>query len=258
MIKSNLPSLVPARERFKREITLLSKGFSDPAWKGGKLTVYPWDTAIDDFLLERSRKKHDTVVFELLPKLCNLNGGDVNNFVLSEATTILLVSRSISRENKLMLMLTCPDCGHDWQEEIIVPDQLEKVGEKDDAYPGWDLIKLPCTDVVKCRPLLIRDELSIMNRTDRSVSDRIARIVTAIISINDSQPDDLAELLTWYNALPPQDTEYLEKQQNLLSPHLSTTVTVQCPKKQCKREWEHTFPLDENFFRPRLGAKNRS
>lgn len=255
-IKSNLSSLAPARERFKREITLLSKGFSDPAWAGGKLTVYPWDSSIDDYLLERSRKKRDTIVFDLLPKLCNLNGGDVNNFVMSEVTTVLLISRSISRENKLILSLTCPECGHEFREEVIVPDQLEKVGEKDDKYPGWDLIKLPCTDVVKVRPLLIKDELSITERTDRSVSDRIAHVVSAIIAINDTQPDDLSELLIWYKALPPKDAEYLEQQQNLLSPHLSTTITAICPKPQCKKEWSHTFPLDENFFRPSLGAKS--
>ena len=251
-IKSNLPSLAPSRERFKREITLLSKGFSDPAWAGGLITVYPWDSSTDDFLLERSKKRRDTVIFDILPKLCNLNGGDVNNFVVSEVTTILLVARSIARENKLNLNLKCPECQHEWQDELIVPDQLEKVGEKPDSYPGWDLITLPCTDVVKVRPLLIRDELAIMGRPDRSVSDRVAHTVTSIISINDSKPDDTQELLAWQRALPPKDADFLFKKLNLLTPHLSTQLSIDCPK--CQHEWKHIFPLDENFFRPSLGT----
>lgn len=253
-IKSNLPSLVPARDRFKREITLLSHGFSNPtAWPDGKLIVYPWGNEVDDFLLQRSRKgRKDSILFDLLPKICDMNGGKIEEFVVSEVISVLLVSRSISRDNKLELRLSCTECSNEFQEELKVPEQLERVGEKSPDYLGYDLITLPCKDVVKMRPLLVRDSMLIMSRTNRDVSDRIAGIITGITAINDSTPDDMMELVTWFKALPPRDAEVLEEQQDKLSPHLSTEVGVQCPK--CSAEFLHRFSLDESFFRPSVRA----
>jgi hypothetical protein len=44
-IKTNMKSLQPRRQVYKRELNLLSKGFSAPkAWPEGKITIYPWDS----------------------------------------------------------------------------------------------------------------------------------------------------------------------------------------------------------------------
>ena len=249
-LKSNLPSLTPAREKFKRDVKLLSGGFSAPdAFPDGMITVYPWDSNVDDWLMERSKGgRKDQILFDLLPKICNLNGCDIKKFVVGDINTVLLVARSIPKDNKLILNLKCPKCNHSFTETLPLPDGLEKVGEKPAGYNGVDVITLPdCKDIVEVRPLLVEDEMAIMSRSDKkNITDRQAHLISAIKSIN-ATTGDVAELYAWLMAIHPKDLAFLESQIDLFTPHLGMTVNIQCPA--CGHEFVHTLQLDAEFFR---------
>jgi len=252
-IKSNMPSLVPARDRFKQEITLLSGGFANPkAFPEGKITVYPWDYEIDEFLIQRARKgRKETLLFDLVPKLCDLNGCTVPNFVMGDVNTILMVSRSIARDNQISYVSECPACGHKEKENLRVPDQLERLGEKKTDYAGSDSITLPvCKDVVAVRPLLVQDIEHIQDRDDVSkgqISDKVAGIIAGVVTINGTKADTMTELATWFKALHPKDAAYLEQQQDMLTPHLGTNIHHKCSK--CEKMFDHPIALDADFFR---------
>ena len=255
-IKTNLKSLTPRRQAFKKAIMLPSHGFSNPtAWPDGQITVYPWDSSVDDFLLEANRKSsaRQNVLFELVGKLCDLNGGQLDDFVADETNIILLVSRALAQDNTITYTSVCPYCNAKEQERVKVPDELEKVSEKKPGYPGFDLITLPeCKDVVKVRPLLIKDERIIMERPalERTkISDNTLRNLMRVVTINDSTADKLAELQEWYEALPPKDARYLEEQSRELSPHLNTVLVHTCAKQDCNREFRHNLTFDQDFFR---------
>ena len=103
-IKTNLKSLTPRRQAFKKQIQLPSHGFSNPqAWPDGLLNVYPWDSEIDDYLVEVAKKSSkQTVLFDLVAKLCDLNGGLLDDFVADETNIILLVSRALVQDNTIL------------------------------------------------------------------------------------------------------------------------------------------------------------
>lgn len=255
-IKTNLKSLTPRRQAFKKAIVLPSHGFSSPqAWPNGQITVYPWDSTVDDFLLEASRKSSakQNVLFDLVALLCDLNGGKLDDFVADETNIILLVSRALAQDNTILYTSVCPFCNAKEQEKVKVPDELEKVSEKQADYPGFDVITLPdCKDVIKVRPLLIADERAILERSGAErakISDNTLRTLMRVVTINDSKPDTLAELKEWFDALPPKDARYLEEQARELSPHLNTLIPHVCANPTCAREFKHNLTFDQDFFR---------
>ena len=99
-IKTNLKSLAPRRQVYKREITLLSHGYNNQkAWPDGKLTVYPWDNTIDQWLVDNLRRlSRQDLVYGLLKNCCDLNGGPVDDFIADEINVVLLVSRALTTD----------------------------------------------------------------------------------------------------------------------------------------------------------------
>ena len=252
-ITTKMTSMTPVRERMKKEITLVSGGYSSPlTFPAGKITVYPWDNVIDDYLYGRARTgSKDTVLFDLIPKVCNLNGCSVDQFVVGDVNTVLLTSRAMLRDSVVKVDATCPACNTKFVQSLNVPDQLEKVGEKSEGYPGFDVVTLPvCQDVLKIRPLTIGDEKSILNRTDLRVSDRVAHIMAGIVSINETRPDTPEELVIWLAALHPKDFTFLEQSQDKIIPRLSDVVTIGCESESCNHSFKVQLNLDLDFFRP--------
>lgn len=247
--------MAPRRQQYKREITLVSHGFNNPAaWPDGKITVYPWDNAIDQWLVDNVRKyaKQD-LVYGLLGYCCDLNKGSVDDFVADEINVVLLVSRALTTEGIVTYNSVCPYCGVKKQEKIKVPDELEKVGEKTAGYPGFDTITLPMVnDVVMLRPLLVRDEKVISGRTDETrkiIPDAELRTVMRVVSINDSKPDTLDELVIWFRALHARDAKFLEDEGRRITPHLNTNIPHVCDETECGRTFTHTLTFDQEFFR---------
>lgn len=261
--QSKLTNLASRREKFQKRITLLSGGFARPeSFPKGEITVYPWDTQIDDWLADRAKKGDQTMVlYELCGKLCDLNGCPLDRFVIGDVNTVLLVSRSIRYNSIIEYEAACPYCGWRSDEQIGIPDELGRVGEKSTGYPGYDRIELPdCKDVVDIRPLMVKDERMISTRDDISkklITDHVMHILTPIVAINDGRPDGFEPLYTWFNALPPQDAEYLEQKENELYPHLDTDIPHTCDR--CSKRFVHALDFSKEFFRtslkPGKGAK---
>lgn len=254
-IKTNLKSLTPRRQVYKREITLLSHGYSDTAaWPDGKITVYPWDNTVDQFLLENVRKlSRQELVYGLLRKCCDLNGGNIDNFIADEINIVLLVSRALSTDGIVTYVSVCPHCGFRKQEQIKVPDSLEKVGEKTPDYPGYDIITLPVVqDVVKLRPLTVKDEKLIMGRpeeTRKAVPDSELRTLMRIMTVNDGKPEALDELLIWYRALHARDSKFVEEKGREITPHLNVNILHVCDEPDCGKKFTHPLSFDQDFFR---------
>lgn len=251
-IKTNMTELTPRRERFKREIQLLSGGYTDrQAFPSGMITIYPWDSSIDAWFQDRAMKgRQDTIFIDLFQKLCNLNGCPVDKFVSGDVFTVLMVSRALRTQNTLSYVAKCPACGHAESEKIVVPDELEKVGEKSLDYPGYDDITLPvCKDDVRISPLLVGQERSISESNDQDkMPNQLARVLYSIQLVGGGEPESIDEALEWYQALDPQDLDYLETQINEHNPHLDQEIHHKCDK--CGEEFSHTLALDQEFFRP--------
>lgn len=254
-IKTNLKSMTPRRQMYKREITLLSHGYTSPAtWPDGKLTVFPWDNAIDQWLMDNMRKLNkQQLALGLLGHCCNLNGGDIDNFVAEEINVVLLVSRALSTDGVVAYTSVCPFCGAKKKETIRVPDELEKIGEKSPDYKGYDTITLPeVQDVVNLRPLTVRDEKLIVNRDEtakKTVPDSELRTVMRVVTINESKPDNLEELVVWFRALHTKDAKFLEDEGRRITPHLNTAVPHICDDTDCNRKFTHPLTFDQDFFR---------
>lgn len=254
-IKTHLKSMTPRRQQYKREITLLSHGYTNQqAWPDGKLTIYPWDNTIDQYLVENVRKQSkQELVFSLLRLCCDLNGGKIDDFVADEINVVLLVSRALSSDGVVVYTARCPHCGATKEETIKVPDELEKVGEKSTDYPGFDIITLPAsTDVIKVRPLLVVDEKAIIGRDDlkrKEVSDAELRTLMRVVAINDSKPDTLEELVVWFRALHAKDAKMLEDKGRELTPHLNTVVPHVCDDADCGKKFNFPLNFDQEFFR---------
>jgi hypothetical protein len=256
-IKSNMSSLKSRREVYKRDITLISKGYFAPTcFPEGKITVYPWDSLVDDWMAEHARKGHaQTMMFDLVEKLSNLNGCRIDDFLIGEVNLVLLVARSILDANVLILDLTCTHCQKKGQTKVSVPDELAKIGEKPIGYPGYDTITLlGSNDVVCVRPLTVGDDKFIDARDPlekKIIGDSTARLLRAIRSINDTQPDDMQEAFEWYSALPPKDAADLSKFQRENVPHLSPVLEFQCD--DCGKFFKQGLDFNREFFR-HLGA----
>lgn len=257
-IKSNVKNYVPARQAFKQEIMLLSRGYANPeAFPEGKITVFPWDSEVDEWIQQRVRKANkNRLLWELCEKLCGLNGTKIEDFVVGDVHTVILVARSIIHKNQIRYSPVCPHCTTvNPEDTVVVPDELEKIGEKDADYPGWDVVVLgECKDHVKIRPLRVSDEIAIDSRTQEQkkvISDHLAHILAAIVTIGDGKeegaPESMQELFMWWQSLHPQDKLTLEQAQDQLFPHLGTSIRHQC--ETCGREFDHELQLNQDFFR---------
>jgi hypothetical protein len=263
MLKSNMTDLRSRKEKFKVEITLPSRGFVNrSAFPNGKITVYPWDSATDSWLMETMQttpaSQRETVLFKLMERLCNLNGCLLKDFVVGDVNAVLLVARSLQSENKVDYLATCPTCGTEEEDSIVIPDELQVIGAKDNAYTGTDKVTLPvCQDVVETRPLRIGDVMDILTRTPENkeiVADNLALQLLPVVSVNGTLPEKTEELLEWHNALAPKDLAQLEKAIEDSTPHFDQAIMQQCPNPACRRVFPFRMVLDADFFRTgRLG-----
>ena len=258
-IKTNLKSMAPRREAFKRELVLMSKGAGNRlAWPGGKITVYPWDSSIDDLVLNGAKSGNPrNLLFEILEKVSSMNG-KTDDFYADEINLVLLASRALANDGTIAYTSTCPapGCGNKTQETIRVPDELEPVAEKADDWPGYDDIKLPKSgDYVRLRPVQIKDEKIIAQRLTPqrlAVPDSLLRILMHVELIGTDgkewgKPETLEELHGWYNALPPKDAKFLAEQERALSPHANTVIAHKCDV--CGTHFTHLLTFDTDFFR---------
>jgi len=258
-IKTNLKSLTPASERFKKEIPLLSGGYSAPElFPNGTVVVHPWDTEVSAWLASDRMLQPGRLLYALTGRLTGFNDAQMQKFVAGEITLVLLVARAVANEQMINYVARCPLCGEPEPCSIAVPDKLARVGEKPAGYAGWDEITLPdVKDVLRIRPLLVADELAIADRPRITgavePSDTGARLMASIISINGSTPDSLEELKQYYFALSPKDLQFFTSEFDRLTPHLDTRLHQECPK--CKNRFVHELTFDEEFFRSSGGGR---
>ncbi len=248
-----MASLLPRRQTYAKAWKLLSGGYVNrTAFPEGKITIYPWDTEIDDYLVNAATVGEHNVLYGVLERVCNLNGCKVGEFVFSEVITVLLIARSAGSGGVLRYMSDCPACRTKEEEQIRVPEELEPLAQKPPDYSGFDVITLPaCADKVSIRPLQVDDEKKISERPSdekRHVEDGVLRKLMPVVTINDSRPDTLDELLNWYLALPPEDARFLAEQEEALSPQLNRRIPHRC--RACGAEFFHTLNFNERFFRP--------
>lgn len=258
-LKTNLKSLAPRREAFKKELILLSKGAGNrQAWPGGKLTVYPWDSNVDDLIINGAKRGGPrNLLFEVLDKVCDLRGA-MDDFYSDEINLVLLASRAQASSGHIVYTATCPNpaCGSQEQHTVSVPDELEPIAEKTESWPGYDDVRLPESgDHVRVHPLKIKDEKLLSERKPEQralVPDSILRILMHISAVSADgtdwgQPGALDELVTWYNALSPTDAKHLEREQRNLSPHANALMEHKCDV--CSRQYTHLLTFDTDFFR---------
>lgn len=260
-IITNMKNLQPRRQVYKREIKLLSRGFSAPtAWPDGKITVFPWDSDVDAFIMEKTKSESGNLLFDILEKVCNLNGASVDDFVWGEVNAVLLLSRALQFNGVVDYKSQCPFCHDVASETITIPDELAPSGEKQPGYPGWDEITLPeCLDVVRIRPLLVRDQKKIENRGKDNLwanfTERHLQILLPIMSVNGGAPDNIEEVANWYNALSPEDARFLEEKEVELAPHLNNKIPHKCGK--CQQHFDHILTFDQKFFRSRSRGRTQ-
>lgn len=255
MIKSKVTDTRPARVKLARDIQLLSRGYFAPeSFPDGMITVYPWENTIDGWLVEHATKSSQVgLLWELLPQLCNLKGVDVDAVPIGDMNTIMLCSRALANRGQVQYAADCPSCGEKNGGVVKVPDELERIGEKRSGYPGWDEITLPeSQDVVKIRPLTVKDSKFISGRTAeqrKKITTQLLKILIPVVDVNGGLPDSLDELIGWYNALDPVDKQYLDRMENELYPHLRTELDFKCDS--CGNSFEVPLKFDESFFSPR-------
>ena len=267
-IKTNITDRRHRNEKFRRVVTLVSGGFANPtAFPNGQITVLPWDSNIDNWLGENATTRtgldRDRLMFDLLARLCNLNGCPVEDFILGDVNTVLLVARSISERNKIVYATTCPSCGTEDEGELSVPEDLQVVAPKKSDYKGFDEVTLEDSqDTVSVRPLRIRDTLAILGRAPevkKLISDHQANAVAPIVTINNTQPDRVEELVEWHNSLSPHDVKQLETFIDENTPHLNMKVLHKCDNALCRNVYEHRLAIDQEFFRAgRMGTPRRT
>jgi hypothetical protein len=261
-IKSNLKDLTPSKDRYTRKFQLLSGGrINGEFFPGGQITVYPWDFQVDEWISARTRKgliKGKTMLFQVLPKVCNLNGCPVEKFVWSEVMMVLMLSRSVLRNDELKISHSCPSCQNDAEDTVKIPDQLEKIGEKGADWPGYDEFTLPdSADVVRVRPITAGEEMRILDRSENDrekiCSDDMARVISGIVSVNGGVADTPSELLTLIKAYSPKDVECLVEQFNKAQPQLSQVLHMQCDS--CGNKYDYILSLNQDFFRTSSEAR---
>lgn len=252
-ISTNLKSLTPRREAYKREITLVSGGFyAKQAFPGGKVTVYPWDTNIDAWFQDRMRQpKREYGLWEVATKVANLNGVSYKDMPVGDILTILMVSRSILSDCVIEYTAVCPQCGRLHPDKIRIPDELVQIGKREPDFSGTELITLPDSqDQVELRVLTVGDELEIGERSNEDkelLPDALASILFSVVSVGGGRPDNREEALAWYNALSPKDVDFLRQKRIEMTPQLDADIHIKCDG--CSEQFVHTLELQRDFFR---------
>ncbi len=255
-IKTKLTSMVPAVERLKTTVSLISGGYSiRDVCPDGKLTVYPWDAEVSEWIVESQATKRDDAGFSALvvQKLTRLDEVTVNRFVASELLLIMLVARSLVSDGTLTYSAVCPHCGAAQKRATIkVPGSLGIIGAKAPDYVGYDLVTLPCGDEVKLKPLLVRDVTFIGPDLVRKYELSTAALQTlkAVIEVGGGTPDTIDELVTYYKALNPADSTFLAAKLREISPALDVMVPHACD--ECKKPFRYNLGLHYDFFLPSL------
>lgn len=251
-IKSNMSVDSPSRERSKVKIKLISGGACNrKAFPDGEVTIYPWDISIDDWIVS-SGKSQDKSLYEVIPKIADLGCAEYTELYIGDATTILLVSRSLRHGSTLEVKPTCTECSKvNKAEKIKIPDQLRKLAEKPLDWGGTDKVTLPdCKDVVEFRPLRVSDDKAINARSYEIAKDIpviAAHIISTIVSVNGGAPDSVKELITWFRAASAVDQDFLNAAINDMHPRLDNEVLFKCDF--CDEVFGYTLDLGKPFFR---------
>lgn len=256
-IQSNVSASAPSKERLAKQIKLISGGYVDKERfpNGGEITVYPWGPEIDEWIVEqmKSKRKRQGLIWNIFPKLCDLNGFNPDEFLVGDANTVMLVAKSLARDGTVDFNAACPHCEHLNTGTLQVPDQLEVVAQKDpETYPGYDIIQLPeSKDIVHVKPLNVSDMKWVQEHSDKYPPGSI-RVVMAVAAVGTSEdnigtPDSPDELIDWWNRLHPHDQSFLDDEQAKLYPHLSTAVEYECD--DCGEKFKFILNFDDDFFR---------
>ena len=251
-INTRLPDLSPARDRFKTTITLPSSGYVDTkAFPNGVLTVYPWTADLDEWVIKRhgSNASKNTMLHDVFPKLCDLNGCPPDKFLLSEATLVWLVSRSIRSHQKAAFQTACPECGVKTELTVTIPDDLERTGEKPADYAGYEAVTLQdSTDTVQLSPLSVGKSRAALDRPAGSIyADSVSMLAAMIHTVNGGRPDSMSEACQYVTALSPYDHGTLSKFAQDLNPGVSTRLEIECDA--CKHNYQHAIQFTDSFFR---------
>lgn len=250
-LTSKLPSLVPASERLKQTITLISSGYSlKPEIGEGQLTVYPWDGEISEWVVSSARAKDPLFSVAIVQKLTRLPTVLMDRFVASELLLIMLVGRALTTKGGVEYRATCPHCQTVQQlSKLKVPGELGVLGAKANDYPGFDEITLPeCGDVIKLRPLLVANLREVSEVRPATISESGANLAASIQSVNGTVAATPTELFQYYLALPPADVTYLRKKSRELSPALDTLVPHTCDSEQCRQPFHYNLGMHYDFF----------
>lgn len=252
-IKTNLPNLSPARERFKTTITLPSGGYVDAeSFPDGNITVYPWTVELDEWVVKRhgGNASKETILHDVFPRLCDLKKCPADKFLLSEALLIWMVSRSIRNDQKVTFGTQCPACNATADMTVGVPSDLEMTGEKPKGYPGFDEITLKdAKDVLHVTPISVGRSRAVINRPvgPRKFGDSVCNLAASIVSVNGGKPDTMDEACGYVSALSMADYEALNTQVGDLNPGVSTKLNIECDA--CKHQYPHTLQFTDTFFR---------
>ena len=252
-IKTNLPSLSPARERFKTTIQLPSGGYVDPdSFPDGNITVFPWTVELDEWVVKRhgGNASKETILHDVFPKLCDLKKCVPDRFLLSEALLIWMVSRSIRNDQKVTFGTQCPACSTKADMTVGVPSDLELTGEKAKGYVGYDEVTLDdAKDALHVTPLTVGRSRAVITRPvgPRKFGDAVCNLAASIVSVNGGKPDTLDEACDYVSALSIRDYEHLNTCTGDLNPGVSTKLNIECDA--CKHHYQHALQFTDTFFR---------
>lgn len=257
-IQTKLKSLVPAADALKRELVLISGGYTvREECPGGKITVFPWDSEVSEWVVEQAEKDGSGTQFSaaVVGRVTKLPAKTVDKLVASELLVIMLVSRALTSDGSLRYQAKCPHCGYlHPHSSIKVPEQLGVVGKKPENYPGYDTLILPAAqDEIKVRPLTVRDVALIEEDVQFNKASGLSRnslnTMASIIEVGGGRPDSREELLTYFKALAPSDREWLTmKLNNEINPGLDVRIPHTCDKPSCKRDFTYNLGLNYDFF----------
>lgn len=257
MIKSNVKK--SDRTKWQKQIRLLSGGYTNPAvFPEGKATIKPWDNTVDEWALKNQSLDQTSLMVEATKRVLDVPADfDVTTMLYGDVSTILLVSRGLRVNCDYPIVPTCPECKHKHStEHVRIPEDLRRIGEKPDGYPGYDDIVLPeSKDQVQLRPLSVKDILTIEARDKAAqsvISTEVANTIWGVISVggHENKPSSIDETHAWFRSLGPVDSMALVVARDDLDPHLSPSVDFQCD--QCGADFSVTLTFNNNFFRRRV------
>jgi predicted RNA-binding Zn-ribbon protein involved in translation (DUF1610 family) len=266
-IKSNISDFSPSREKYKRDIDIPSGlWYAKDKFPDGKLTVFPWDMDVNNrFMKILNRVKSSSIRWqiEMMPLLADLKGLEPKNFLANETALVMMISRALVGNGKIEVEMTCPECGHVNKAKLDIPDNLERIGAKPAGYIGYDVIRLPsCGDYVAIRPQTLGDILACEERDTLGDSLKGVQMPQPVLqklycvygvgtSADDlGRPDNITEVLKWFNSLPPSDAECYSTSFEEVQPGVSSEVNWTCDS--CGHEFTHRLELNRDFFRRRV------